>query len=45
MSQIGLENVIKINNMGQLIALTAIVGMSYVLAKFIVDVISGKYRS
>jgi hypothetical protein len=31
--------------MGQLITLTAIVGMSYMLAKFIVDVVSGKYRS
>jgi len=31
--------------MGQLISLAAIVGMSYMLAKFIVDVIRGKYRS
>ena len=30
--------------MTQLIALTSVIGISYLLAKFIVDLIRGKYR-
>ena len=30
--------------MGQVITLISVVGMSYLIAKFLVDVIRGKYR-